>query len=130
MSDKKSIQFDMENPMVKKCIERLGEESTLELLNKAKEEDHTPVCCLHCPYTDCSYNGTYDMGWLMKCARYANYVNTMRSVGEKKLSLEDRIARLERLFVLAGPFIRVYRPESEIEFRKILKELPGGEDCD
>ena len=129
MSDKKSIQFDMENPVVKKCIEALGEESTIEMLQNAEKTDSTPVCCLHCPYIDCKYNGNYGAEWLMGCVRYGEYKRT-GVLEKKKLSLEDRIARLERLFVLAGPFIRVYRPESEIEFRKILKELPGGEDCD
>lgn len=118
------MEFDLTSPSVKRCIEELGEDTTLEWLQDAEKTDSTPICCLHCPYTDCPFNNTYNSVWLMRCSRYLDYKHSGQ-IQKKELSVEERIARLERLFILASPFITVYNPDDAKEFKKIINSMGG-----
>lgn len=119
-----AIEFNLDDPDVKHSIESLGEYTTLEMLQTTEKTDSTPVCCLHCPYTDCEHNGKYSAEWLMSCLRYDRYKRT-GILEKKELSVEERLVRLERLFILASPFIRIYNPKDEQEFKKIINGMGG-----
>ena len=117
------MDFDMNDPMIQQSVKVLGEAATIEMLQKAEETDSTPICCHHCPYTDCSRNGTYNAEWLMMCSKYARYKRT-HVVEKKKLTADEKIARLEKVVCLLGSSPRISDDvASKEEFLRLIDEI-------
>ena len=75
-------------------VETLGQEVTDTMIISAINDDITPACCTHCPYSkDCD---TRDIApWLMTCEKYTKYKHTNK-VEEPELTDKERIDSLER----------------------------------
>ena len=67
----------------------LGPAITDRMIKNAIEDDITPACCTHCPYSnDCGSQNI--VPWLMTCERYTKYKHTNK-VEEPELSDKERI---------------------------------------
>lgn len=79
---------------IQSCIETLGKEATQEMLDTAKRDDCTPMCCRNCPYHfDCGVIGI--VPWLMQCGRYDQYKRT-HVIVKSQPDIEQRLDKIEQ----------------------------------
>ena len=106
---------------VQGCIERLGKETTQEMLDRAKQEDCMPICCSNCPYPeDCKMAGVAP--WFTRCERYEQYKRT-HIIKKTEPTIEQRLETLERAFYIFATRQHETNYQYQEELHKLLDDI-------